>query len=508
MRQLRICNTSKALGALALLFALTLSASRSHAVTTIDSVDESRVSALSGITSSTDSPVDDDTTTAALPVLYGGVAGLDTVGGCGVEKSSTSTCNNCVATNTTSADAGLLPCNERRIHSTLQLSLSIRSDSVDSGIPAITYVPLNGSETELMAGSTSVGKNTAANVSIAWSQLCPLMTTTAGTAGGVQSDCKLPVGTDQVSMKIKVGIDALVSGVRGGTLSSDEAIEIQIILRDGIRTDTVTGTSLLEATDIAVQYFEIGSGDKKAYVKDNLRATLGFPQGNNIKFRWVRALYEKRESRTTPVWNKISSGSPHLDLEIAGDESTSIDLSPRRVEGLDNNSVYDFKLAMVDAARNVGYYTPAVDDTDCEGGSASDSGETGPECHTARPSEVVGVLEKSVNCFVATAAYGSPMAKEVTTFRRFRDNFLVPTKLGRQFIWFYYKNGPIAAKFIAESDTLRATARVALWAPLKFAKFSLTYGITAALALLTALLLAPPALWFGARRLRARGLRA
>ena len=100
------------------------------------------------------------------------------------------------------------------------------------------------------------------------------------------------------------------------------------------------------------------------------------------------------------------------------------------------------------------------------------------------------------------------MAAEVTTFRRFRDHFLLPHKFGRQFIWFYYKNGPIAAKFIAESDTLRAVSRAALWAPLKFAKFSLTYGIAAAFALLSTLILAPPAVWFGARRLRSRGPRA
>ncbi|RYZ69929.1 MAG: hypothetical protein EOP05_14095 [Proteobacteria bacterium] len=484
-----------------------MSASPAIATTTIDSVDESRVSAVAGITGSTDNPVDEDTTTAALPVLYGGVAGSKDVGGCGTEKSTVSTCNNCVATNTTSGDNGLLACNERRIHPTLQLRLFVKSDSIESGYPMATFVATTGTVTEFFRSNSSISKNSSGEVLIDWSEICPLMTTSSGTTGGSDTNCELTSGTDQVSIKIRVGVDAITNGVRGGTLESDESTEVQVILRNGIRADS-SGVSILDTADPAVQYFEIGSGDKKAFIKDNLRATSGFPQANNIKFRWVRALYEKRESSTTPVWDRISSGSPHRDLEISGDASTSIDLTPRRIEDLDNNSIYDFKLAMVDAARNVGYYTPLADHLICDGGSASDSPETGPECHTARPSEVVGVLEKSVNCFVATAAYGSPMAAEVTTFRRFRDNFLVPNKFGRQFIWFYYKNGPIAAKFIAESDTLRAVSRAALWAPLKFAKFSLTYGIAVAFALLSTLILAPPAVWFGARRLRSRGPRA
>ncbi|RYZ69244.1 MAG: hypothetical protein EOP05_15130, partial [Proteobacteria bacterium] len=481
-----------------------MSASPAIATTTIDSVDESRVSAVAGVNSSTDNPVDDDTTTAALPKIYGGIAGALTVGDCAVNQSGVSTCSNCAVTTDSTPDNNLLACNERRIHPALQVRLLIKSDSVDSGVPMITYVPTTGSDTTSQPlynpTNITVTKNTTAEVNVLWSEICSRMTTTGGASA---SGCALTNGTgsDQATITLRVGVDAFANGVRSGTLDDGEYVNVQFILRNGIRiTNTTVGNSILDKDDVAVQYFEIGSGDKKAYIKDNLRALAGFPVGNNISFRWVRALYEKRDEatkNTTPVWSKISSGSPHVDLEITGDATTSIDLSPRRIENLDNDAVYDFKLAMVDAARNVGYYTSAVDDIYCEGGSASDGG-SGAECHTARPSEVVGVLEKSVNCFVATAAYGSPMAAEVTTFRRFRDHFLLPHKFGRQFIWFYYKNGPIAAKFIAESDTLRAVSRAALWAPLKFAKFSLTYGIAAAFALLSTLILAPPAVWFGA----------
>jgi hypothetical protein len=327
------------------------------------------------------------------------------------------------------------------------------------------------------------------------------MTITGGTAA--PTDCILPSTADQATITVRVGIDAYTNGTRDGKL--DDYKEVQIVLRNGIRTGT-DGSSLVEANDPAVQYFEIGSGDKRAYIKDNLRAGNGFPQGNNAPFRWVRALYEERTG-ATEAWSKITAGSPHADLEIRGDDINSVTLTPRRIDGLDNDKVYDFKIAMVDVARNTGYYTPQADDQICDS-TESNSNSGYAECHTARPSEVVGVLEKPVNCFIATAAYGSPMASEVTTFRAFRDRYLVPTKLGREFIWFYYKNGPIAADFIAKNETLRAVSRAALWAPLEFARFSLAHGLVAAFALLSTIIIAPPALWFGVSRLRGRGPRA
>ncbi len=62
-------------------------------------------------------------------------------------------------------------------------------------------------------------------------------------------------------------------------------------------------------------------------------------------------------------------------------------------------------------------------------------------------------------CFIATAAYGTPMASEVVVLRKFRDDYLLSNLPGRVLVAAYYKISPPIANFIANHDTARAIAR-------------------------------------------------
>ena len=62
-------------------------------------------------------------------------------------------------------------------------------------------------------------------------------------------------------------------------------------------------------------------------------------------------------------------------------------------------------------------------------------------------------------CFIATAAYGTPTAKEIDKLRRFRDEYLRKSSLGNEFIKFYYENSPPIAEFISENEILRVIVR-------------------------------------------------
>lgn len=65
----------------------------------------------------------------------------------------------------------------------------------------------------------------------------------------------------------------------------------------------------------------------------------------------------------------------------------------------------------------------------------------------------------SSSCFVATAAYGSPLAEELDVLRLWRDRVLQRTLAGRSFIAFYYRLGPLAAKAVERSEWLKSSVR-------------------------------------------------
>jgi hypothetical protein len=62
-------------------------------------------------------------------------------------------------------------------------------------------------------------------------------------------------------------------------------------------------------------------------------------------------------------------------------------------------------------------------------------------------------------CFIATAAYGTPMAEEVRYLRAFRDQYLLTNKPGQWLVELYYHWSPPLADYIRAHDRLRAVVR-------------------------------------------------
>ncbi|MDD5021872.1 MAG: tetratricopeptide repeat protein [Endomicrobiaceae bacterium] len=67
--------------------------------------------------------------------------------------------------------------------------------------------------------------------------------------------------------------------------------------------------------------------------------------------------------------------------------------------------------------------------------------------------------KSSSGCFVATACFGNYSAPEVMVLRKFRDECLVNSKVGRIFINYYYKFGPSVANLLNQHDWMKILVR-------------------------------------------------
>ncbi|MCL6578538.1 MAG: hypothetical protein K6T73_04015 [Candidatus Bathyarchaeota archaeon] len=66
------------------------------------------------------------------------------------------------------------------------------------------------------------------------------------------------------------------------------------------------------------------------------------------------------------------------------------------------------------------------------------------------------------SCFIATAAYGTPMAPEINILRKFRDKELESNDIGRCLVTLYYTLSPPIARVISRSKNMRAWIRLNL----------------------------------------------
>jgi hypothetical protein len=69
-------------------------------------------------------------------------------------------------------------------------------------------------------------------------------------------------------------------------------------------------------------------------------------------------------------------------------------------------------------------------------------------------------------CFIVTAVYDSPLAKEIDPFRDFRDKVLRSNSIGDAFILLYYSISPPLARIIRRSKSMKKWLRILLIEPI------------------------------------------
>ncbi len=75
--------------------------------------------------------------------------------------------------------------------------------------------------------------------------------------------------------------------------------------------------------------------------------------------------------------------------------------------------------------------------------------------------------QDDLNCFIATAAYGTSFSSELYILRWFRDTYLKSNTIGSKFVTLYYRYSPPVAKFISKHPMVASMVRGALFIPVK-----------------------------------------
>ncbi len=392
--------------------------------------------------------------TGVTTKIYGGRGGSTaTQADCEASTSNTETCNGCALATISQV------CNRSRIYSNLRLRISFTSDTA-AGRPFVGK-PNVSSVLEIETGS--VAKGATATVDVFWSVICAALTN--GT-----STCDPTLGNISSEGDLVVGIDGNGDGVFS---TGDDSAVISFKILDPDPDGTLglaeiadcTANALLASPEHGLCGFLAYPGDKKIYAED-LEGGGSFPTTNAGTIKFINFYYQKTD------FNGFSpSVMTPKTVEVELTSSNRYELVDKIIDGLDNLSPYFFRVSSSDEAGNEMYFTSNTAITaDCSAAAIPlaplppfDGTSGGELCPWAAvPDEVLGLLNDDINCFIATAAFGSSFHPFVEDLREFRNKFLNPFKFGRGFVNWYYSWSPRAAHWLKDHDWAKPVVKGAL----------------------------------------------
>jgi len=405
--------------------------------------------------------------------LYGGTAGEPCSGNGSV------TCDSCNAATNPSCTNGSSPlcaCNYNRIYNDLILDIEFNNpDGVDGkGAVAAT---IDGTATRLTTESGS----SSTRVQVKWRQVCIAM--------GL-SDCEASEATAQVALKIWVDKD-------GDTDAAPDSGEPEMSINVHFLSAGKTNYNVLgqaTATNNGINNFFPYPGDGKIGM-EQLKPVGSFDTigaGGNPGYagtaKKLMVFFSDVSLKDAVPGGENSFDPVRLTISGEGDE---VGLDSRYVNNLENGTTYFFRIALMDEANNVVQFFPDLDlsTSDPTSEAACNTSPSAACKYSGTPDEVVGLLSKDFNCFIATAAFGTGFNSQLKAFRDFRHTILLTRPWGVWFVKKYYDYGPYAARFIADKPVLRSATRAALWPAYGFSLLSLRYGLGTALATSTLALL-------------------
>ncbi|TNF31438.1 MAG: hypothetical protein EP329_12300 [Deltaproteobacteria bacterium] len=235
---------------------------------------------------------------------------------------------------------------------------------------------------------------------------------------------------------------------------------------------TATVYFIVENPSIEVNYETIDvTVDLSAPTAPVLTEVVG--GDGRFEVTWTDDVNDPADVTYTVYWDETDFTSDALSTvsHKSGIDTNSVAIESSSIE---NGATYYVRVAAVDEADNVSVLSDTLSVT--------------PEATTDFWEGYVaqGGTDPGGYCFIATAAWGTPMAGELDTLRHFRDDVLMQSAGGRAFVAEYYRWGRFAAAWIADKPVLRAVARVFLTPLIWIAKLMLWIGPFAGLFVLGA----------------------
>lgn len=385
--------------------------------------------------------------------IYAGIAGAPCAG------DGSKTCNSCTSVSPKA-------CNQSSVYPTLNFAITFKTKKAVNNAVAILYLEsaTAGTYNALVTlAAKPYAQGETVTLSTTWSNICNQL--------GLGTSCSS--ASDVIySRGLKFGVGAEASGtVDPATEAKQLTLKFHYIAPSSTATQAICpdNSSGVGACNIAFV-----PGDEKVYIDKAIYNGNDSVSGVSIDWDAIAifpiaystgsrdAIYTGfANNQASPTFKTINTDGSIPDSQISG---------------LSNYQEYCIVYGTRNKAQNIYKFVTSNTGTT----KVSDKG-----CVT--PSQVVGVLDDK-HCFISTAAFGSMDAPEVETFRQFRNKFLLPFSVGREFIRLYYEFSPPLANIISGNEYLKATTRLLLYPLLVFAYLSLHVGfLLACLCVLLAL---------------------
>ena len=174
----------------------------------------------------------------------------------------------------------------------------------------------------------------------------------------------------------------------------------------------------------------------------------GLPASTQASLSWTAP--SDSDLSTYHIYRSLASGTSYYYVDAVTSPITwYLD------EDLTNGTTYYYVVTALDTSNNESadsnevYVTPPS-------GYGTGTGTPPPAAPDAGEGGAGG------GCFIATACFGTTLAREVMVLSEFRDEYLVKNILGKAFVKTYYRASPSAAEFISDKPLLKSMVRMQL----------------------------------------------